>query len=209
MNLFYITTQRITWVITYFCMHVFCRYSVAGRQNLKNISTPLLVVANHRSYWDAMILGLLFPFFSNKYLPLGFIGDDKLFSNPFFNLFLTLNGVCPANRGKGLDVSLRKFREIIKRGGVVTIFPYGRKIFDDDARPQSGRGAATLVQEFSDLTVLPVYLNTGNNVSVFDFLFNKPTMSVIIGAPYQVRDAFNKPIEEIQDILVNSFHILK
>lgn len=208
MKIIYAVTQRITWLVTFISMHVFCKFSVSGRENLKNISTPLLVVANHKSWWDGMILGILFPFFSKKYIPLGFMAADKLFPNPFFNFFLNVIGACRENKGKGLDVSLKNFRSILSKNGVVTIFPYGEMIWDDSKRPRSRRGAATLVQDFPNLTILPVFLNTTGRLSVKEFLFGKNEMSVFVGIPYKIIDAKNKTIDEIQDTLVSSFHSL-
>ncbi|OGI67426.1 hypothetical protein A3A05_02265 [Candidatus Nomurabacteria bacterium RIFCSPLOWO2_01_FULL_41_12] len=208
MQIFYGITQRIVWLVTFICMRIFYKFSVTGKKNLKDISTPLLVISNHKSYWDSMILGTLFPFFSNKYLPLGFMAGDKFFLNPFYNFFLTTTGVCHANKGKGLDTSLKDFRSILLNKGVVIIFPYGKMVSDDNARPVPGRGASTLVQEFNNLTILPIFLQTVGKIKFSAFLFGKKKMSVIVGNPYKITDARNKNIDEISAILVNSFHIL-
>jgi 1-acyl-sn-glycerol-3-phosphate acyltransferase len=208
MKIIYGITQRITYIVTLICMHLFCNFSIAGYKNLKGISKPLLIVANHRSRWDAMIIGTLFPFFSNKYLPLGFMAWDRLFEKPLLNFFLTANGVCRTNKGKGLDVSLKRFRSILSTDGIVAIFPYGKIILDNTARPLSGRGAATLVQDFPDLTVLPIFLNTTGNLTIWKFMLQRNKMGVFIGKPYKINDAKNKTMDELQSILVKSFHQL-
>jgi 1-acyl-sn-glycerol-3-phosphate acyltransferase len=201
MRIVYGITQRITWLVTFFCMRVFCRFSIVGQENLKNIQTPLLVVANHKTYWDSMILGTLFPFFSNKYLPMGFMAADEFFLNPIYNFFLSATGVSRANKGRGLDISLKDFRSILSNNGVVAIFPYGKRIYDDKEQYAPGRGAAVLVKDFPNLTVLPIYLKTtpGN------FLFGNKEMEVIVGSPYKIQDSPNKSIEELSEILTRSF----
>ena len=197
-------TQRILWIITLACMKIFCNFYVSGKENLKGIRRPLMIVANHRSYWDALILGALLPF-SSRNFPVGFIADDGLFSKPLFKFFFAGFGVFPANRGKGLDISLRDFRKTLAENRTVIIFPYGRRIYGDHKEFGIGRGAATLVQEFGNLTILPVFLRTTPGLSLKKFLFGKNEMGVIAGRPYNIPNASHMGQEEISKILVNSF----
>ena len=208
MKLVHAITQRLVWIITFASMRVFSKFYIVGQENLNNLSTPLLVVANHKSYWDSMILGTLFPFFSNKYLPLGFIAADEFFDNPFYNFFLNSTGVSRANKGKGLDISLKNFRSILSNNGAVVIFPFGKRVYDDNMQPTPSRGAAVLVQEFPTITVLPVFLNTTGKLSIREFIFGKKEMGVVVGVPYKIVSAQNKSIEDLSKILTDSFLVL-
>lgn len=184
-RLVYAVCQRIVWLVTFVAMRLFTRFSINGGEHLKNVKTPLLIVANHRSYWDAMIVGMLFPFFSNRYLPIGFMAADEYFSNPFFKIFLVLTGTYPAYKGRGLEVSLQYPRSVLQSGGVVLLFPFGKIIVSDTVRERPYRGAGMLVKEFSHLWILPIYLNTAPNLGLWDFIFGGKEMNVRIGVPFQ------------------------
>ena len=185
----YALCQRIVWLVTFAAMRLFTRFSINGGEHLKGIKTPLLIVANHRSYWDAMIVGTLFPFFSNRYLPIGFMAADEYFSNPFSKIFFVLTGTYPAYKGRGLDVSLQYPRSVLKSGGVVLLFPFGKINVSDTAKESPYRGAGMLVKEFSHLWILPVYLNTAPNLGLWDFIFGRKEMSARIGVPFQAEPA--------------------
>jgi 1-acyl-sn-glycerol-3-phosphate acyltransferase len=205
MRILHNITQRMVWLATQIAMRSFCRFYVIGKNNLNNISTPLLVVANHRSYWDSMVIGTLFPFFSKKYLPLGFMAADDFFQNSFYKALLNLTGIVPQNKGKGLDISLKTFRVILSNKGVVVIFPYGKRVYDDNERPEPKRGAPTLVKEFPGLTILPIYLKTTPNLSMKEFFLHKKEMGVIIGQPFQIEQNNDQTIEMISNKIIESF----
>src|SRR3989338_6444363 len=153
MKLIYGISQRFVWMATFIVTRLFTNFYVKGRNNLKSIETPMLIVANHRSYLDSMIIGTLFPFFS-KYIPMGFMATDKLY----------------------------------------------QKIFDNQY-PKPGRGAAKLVQDFPNLIILPIYLNTTPNLGVKDFLFRKKDMGVVIGKSFGVTNAQSMDIDQISKII--------
>src|SRR3989344_2458634 len=117
MRLFYSFSQRMIWLITFAISRIFTRAQIISETNMKLLPTPLLIVANHKSYWDPMLIGTMLPFFS-KHIPLGFIAADEYFNNPLFALFLFFTGTKPAYKGQGLNISLKYPKEILKRNGV-------------------------------------------------------------------------------------------
>ncbi len=195
--------QRLAWLATIAAMKIFCNFYREGMEKLRGISGPLLIVSNHRSYWDSFIIGTLFPF-SSKLFPLSFIAAEMFFKNPFSRLIMKVLGASPAIRGKGLDISLKDLRAALADNRAAVIFPYGKRIYDDSERPGIGRGAAALVSEFKNLTILPVYLKTTPGLSLFKFLFGKKEMGAIAGNPYTI-NLEHKTHEEISAILVQSF----
>lgn len=199
-RLVYAVCQRAVWFFTFAAMRSFTSFSINGGEHLKDIKTPLLVVANHRSYWDAMIVGTLFPFFSNRYLPIGFMAADEYFSNPFFKIFFVLTGTYPAYKGLGLDMSLKYLRSVLNRSGIVLLFPFGKIIVNYSANESPRRGAGVLVKEFPHLWILPVYLNTAQKIGLRDFIFGRKEMSVRIGTPFQADAALRE--REAKEITV-------
>ena len=132
---------------------------------------------------------------------------DMYFQNPLYRAFFYLTGVCRANKGKGLDVSLKRSREILHSGGTFLIFPFGKRVYDSNY-PRPGRGAATLIKNFSNLTVLPVFLKTTPSPSLFDSLFHRKEIGVIIGTPFIFKDAGEKEVDVISLILAEKIVLL-
>lgn len=180
--------QRIVWLVTCISMRFFADFSVFGRERLLNLQRPLLIISNHRTYWDSMIIGTLFPLFSGGYLPIGFMADDIYFQSISFRVFFWLTGVFPNRRKVGLDMSLGYPREVlIKRKGAFLIFPWGRRIYLDEDHGLPARGAAVLAKEIPDLTILPIFLDTSVGVTPFDFIKGKKKiMKVIVGEFFQL-----------------------
>ncbi len=180
-------SQRIVWLVAYFSMRLFANFSVVGKEKIVNLPRPLLIIANHRTYWDAMIIGTLFPFFSTKYLPIGFMADDMYFRNVFFRWFLKLNGVSPNWKKTGLDISLKYPREVLgKRRGVFLLFPWGRRIYNAGDHGLPARGAAILAREIPELTILPIFLDTSSGVTPLDFFQGKKKITVAVGELFKL-----------------------
>lgn len=207
MKIVYAIVQRVVWLTTCLSMRLFANFYIEGEEHLTSLPTPLLVVANHRSYWDSMIIGTLFPFFSIRYMPLGFMAADELYKNPFFKIFFILTGTFPAYRGQGLDISLKYPRKVLGRKGVFLIFPFGKLVYDN-SYPRPGRGTAQLIKDFPNVTVLPIFLKTSAQVSLKDFLFGRKEMGVIVGKPFQVQNSEQITLDEISDIVVQRIHVL-
>ena len=55
-SILYWLLRALTWVLT----HLVCRYRVSGREHVPS-SGPLLIVANHLSWYDPFLLGVVLP----------------------------------------------------------------------------------------------------------------------------------------------------
>ena len=161
MFLIYAISERIVWLFVFIITRFLGSFKVIGRENLKNLPRPLMIIANHRTYFDPVIIGTIFPFFS-RYIPIAFMVDDRYYHNPFLKIFFKLTYTFPAYYGQGLDVSLREPRQVLKKGRVFLIFPSGeRRITGLEPRPK--RGAAVLAMEMPNLKILPIYFKPSDN----------------------------------------------
>ena len=188
-------------------LSLFTDFSIQGREHLENLPTPLLIVGNHRSFWDIPLIGVLMPYFSRRYYPIGLMARDSYFRNPVVRLIMWLGGGVRAHKGEGIDISLREPRLILAKKKVFVIFPFGKMVWDGNY-PQPGRGTAALIQEVPDLFVLPVYMDTTPNLTLSTFIFGRPRMQMRLGALFQVSGAKERTLEEITDIVLKNLFAL-
>lgn len=100
-------------------------FSILGlkREGLENLpsSGPVVVVANHISNWDPLILGFALP------RPLCYMAKAELFKIPVLAWFLPKVYAFPVNRGAVDRQAIRLALDIIKDGRVLGIFPEGKR----------------------------------------------------------------------------------
>ena len=191
--------QKLTWLFTFISLKLFSSFKVTGRQNLQNLPQPLLIISNHRSFWDPLVIGTLFPF-SSSYLPIGFMVADVYYNSPL-RLIFWLTNTHPTHKGEGLEVSLAAPKQILKAGGTFAIFPAGKRQHLGRRR-KPRRGAAALALEIPNLIILPVYLKTVSNWNFKDFLFKKREVGVVVGQPFKlVQKTSSQNIDEVAEIL--------
>ncbi|MEK9174395.1 MAG: lysophospholipid acyltransferase family protein [Patescibacteria group bacterium] len=194
----YAIFERVTWLFTFVLTRFFGSFKVIGRENLTGLPRPLMVIANHHTFFDPLIIGTLFPFFS-RYIPIAFMVDDKYYNNPFLKFFFRLTQTFPSYYSRGLDVSLRGPRQVLKNGGVFLIFPEGER-HTAGPRPRPKRGAATLALERPHLTILPINLGYDSN--------KKATAT--IGRPFKLSNiTTNSDLETVSRLLAEEIYKLE
>lgn len=157
-----------------------------------------MIMANHRSFFDPLIIGTVFPFFS-KYIPLAFMVDDKYYNNPFLKIFFRLTQTFPSRYGQGLEVSLRGPRQVLQNGGVFLIFPSGeRHLNPADPPPRPRRGGAVLALEMPNLTILPVYIKS-----------ERGGIQITVGRAFKLAELTSSPdIETVSQLLAEETYKL-
>jgi 1-acyl-sn-glycerol-3-phosphate acyltransferase len=108
----------------------------------------LLVVSNHLSNADPIILEAAFP------RPLFFLGKAELFRNPLFRWVLRRFGGIPLERGTADLAALRRARAVLEQGIALGIYPEG--VRSRTAALVKGLPGAGLIALQSDALVLPV-----------------------------------------------------
>ncbi|SHE73838.1 1-acyl-sn-glycerol-3-phosphate acyltransferase [Desulfofundulus australicus DSM 11792] len=123
------------------------RWEVVGAHHLPP-SGGVLVVSNHVSYWDPVVVGCALD------RQVHFIAKAELFRIPLLGPVIRALGAFPVRRGGGDRQAVRRALELLKQGRVVGIFPEG-------TRSKSGEllephmGAAMLALR-AKVPVLPV-----------------------------------------------------
>ena len=191
----YYFCQKVVLTFAYFLLNIFAGLKIDGRENAKNIrGGPLLIIANHKSFLDPLIVGLCFPFFS-KIFPLRFIAKDTFFKNPIGWVFYRSVGAFPACKGQGLAESLKIPSQILREGGSVMFFPEGIRI-REDCLGRAKIGAAELASNFPEVPIIPIAIFNTHKVGHLGLLYKRSRLRVKIGEPFYYNDrAFQLPAE--------------
>jgi 1-acyl-sn-glycerol-3-phosphate acyltransferase len=121
---------------------------------------PAIVVANHNSHLDTLVLITLFPLRKLGLLhPVA--AQDYFFRNRFLKWFsLKIIGIIPIQRGGGFGGGdpLAPVEEALARGEIVILFPEGSR--GDPEKPAEFKsGVAHLAMRRPAVPVFPVYIH--------------------------------------------------
>lgn len=179
-----------------FCKLLY-RYKYINRNSLPKDGSFLLV-GNHLSYSDPILLGLG----QKRYLR--FMAKSELFNNKFFGFIISKLGAFPVKRGAGDGKAINKGEEILENGGVVTIFFEGtRSKTGEFLRPRSG---AAMISYATNTPIVPVCITPVGKKWLFSkryIHFGDPItpkeLGMETGSPREFRDASRKIMEKLQN----------
>jgi 1-acyl-sn-glycerol-3-phosphate acyltransferase len=158
------------WVFT----HLVCRYRVSGRKYVP-LKGSLIIVANHLSWYDPIILGVVLP------RRVWFFSKAEIFLWPIIGLLCKLTGQIPVHRGESDRAALEKGIVYVREGKALMIFPEGT-VERQEELIAAHAGAAMLAMR-TGATVLPVaHCGTRRVLRSPRFLF--PRVDIQIGKPY-------------------------
>jgi len=97
---------------------------------IKDLKPPVTVIANHPSYLDPFLVGCaLYP------LKINFIAASSFFANKKIEPLLYFGGAIPKTQFRADTSAIKSMFKIIKRGGVLGIFPEGARSIDGTSLP--------------------------------------------------------------------------
>ncbi len=129
---------------------------VNGLENWKNLKGNVLIIANHTSFLDAVLLWVYLP--DNLYFAIDTYVSQKWWVKPFLHL-VKYFPIDPTN-----PMAVKSIIEEVKSGKPVVIFPEGR-ITTTGGLMKIYPGPA-MIADKSDAQLLPVYLE-GSQYSLF------------------------------------------
>jgi len=119
----------------------------------------VIIVANHNSHLDTLVLLSLFPWRSiHRVRPVA--AADYFLRTPLLAWFsLNVLGIIPLDRAnirRGED-PLQRVRESLGKGESIIIFPEGSRGEPEELAPIKG-GVTHLLKDFPELPVLPIFM---------------------------------------------------
>ena len=152
---------------------VFFPFKVENREGLRNPRAPYLLIDNHNSNLDALVLAWLCPY------ELRFLGKRELIRGRFTKWLLEDKlHMIPISRSDSDINAMRACMNVLKEGNVLCVFPEGtRKL--EKLMEKVEKGVALLATR-QKVDMVPVYIHGKPRL----FRRNR----AVIGAPMRVAD---------------------
>lgn len=151
------------------------------------IQGPAIVISNHTSLYD--YAAYLFVFFSRT---LRVQMAEVLFRKKLLGTYLKLMGGIYVDRDSFDLGCVTKSEEILRKGGVVGIFPEGRLPKKGEATPLEFKPGAAYLALMTGVPVIPVCTNGA--------YFCRKKAEVVIGVPMDVRSLMDKDLSEKENL---------
>ncbi|MCL6589329.1 MAG: 1-acyl-sn-glycerol-3-phosphate acyltransferase [Firmicutes bacterium] len=161
------------------------RFRVIGRQNVPR-SGPVILVANHVSYWDPLVLGAAIP------RRIVFLAKASLFKVPVVGFFIKVWGAIPVRQGSTNRRNFKQWASVIQQGQVLGVFIEGtrnRNCPERMLKPQPGPAALALQ---TGAPVIPVALINTRKV-----LWGFRRVTVVFGQPMFFQENPNQARKEL------------
>ncbi|HEY5141882.1 MAG TPA: lysophospholipid acyltransferase family protein [Solirubrobacteraceae bacterium] len=145
-------------------------------EGVENIPAgPVVLAANHGSYWDHFFLGIF------VHREINFMTAAEFFPNRVLGTVMQKVGSFPVRRGAADTDALETAAVILGRGGLVVIYPEGGvcKHGEISERPRAGVGGLALR---NGAQVVPVAIHPATSLHKLGFL-RFPRVTVRFGPP--------------------------
>lgn len=139
----------------------------------RHIKGPAIVISNHTSVMDYALL--IFLFFTRT---LRCQAAELQFERPFMRVFLKLLGAIRVDRSFSDMSCMEKSERVLKKGGVVAVFPEGRLPREGESAPLPFKIGAAYLALNAKAPIIPVYTD-GN-------YFGMGCTKAVIGKPIDV-----------------------
>jgi 1-acyl-sn-glycerol-3-phosphate acyltransferase len=153
----------------------------------------LIVVANHTSYADGLLLALAGRRLGRS---LRLLGTSGIVEAPGLRILTRRLGFVPVRRGtdRAAD-ALEPAAEAIRAGEAVALYPEGRTTRDPDHWPERGKTGAVRLALMTDAPIIPIASVGAHEVagrrklfrSLVVNLFRRPKVLMTVGEPIDVR----------------------
>jgi 1-acyl-sn-glycerol-3-phosphate acyltransferase len=179
---------------------LFTRHSFQGKENMPR-NGPLLVVSNHLSVSDPVLLGV------GLSRRITFMAKEELFRNWFTSYFVHSFGAFPVYRGRTNRDALRQADQVLRQGKVLAMFPEGKR--SRVGSMQVALPGSALIAWHNKATILPIGITGTEKIKGLGWIWSRPKISFVVGQPFELPDygkALKKEqLNEYTDIIM--YHI--
>lgn len=179
-------TKITGWIVQKICFRTKIYYE-NKRIQARGIKGSAMIISNHTSIFDYAVF--LFVFWSRT---LRYQMAEILFEKKLLGFFLKCMGGIFVDRKAHDFQFVSKCEAILKKGGVVGIFPEGRIPEKDESRPLPFQIGAAQLALMTNAPIIPIYTNGS--------YFNKKRARVIIGTPIFVGDLIDEQADHKQNL---------
>ena len=144
---------------------------------------PVIVIANHNSHLDTVVLMSLFPLKSlSKIHPVA--AADYFLANPILAWFSTkIIGIIPFKRTVGRENPFAEIEKALDQNEIIIFFPEGSRGEAEKLSPMKS-GIAHLAKKFPHVPIIPVFLHgLGKALPKGDPILVPFMVDVAIGEP--------------------------
>lgn len=153
----------------------------------RRIKGKAIIISNHTSVYDYAVM--IFVFFGRV---LRYQMAEILFKNKILGWFLSAMGGVKIDRYSHDNLGLDRSAEVLKKGGVLGVFPEGRIPKDGEETPLPFQHGAIYLALKEKADMIPVYTNGS--------YFNKNRAKVVIGKKIDVNSLYDKELSEKENL---------
>jgi 1-acyl-sn-glycerol-3-phosphate acyltransferase len=173
-------------------LRTFADWRVTGRGNVPPYG-PLIIVANHQSYFDSPLLSTSIPRRTR------FLAKDALFKGPVVSWLLRSYGAYPLSRNSADIGAYRWALRQLERDRAIALFPEGTRTLGGMRKAHPG---VALLALRSQAPILPVGITGTERLgSIFRVFKPTGTVGVNMGAPFSLPNVDGNPGREVLDSL--------
>ncbi len=98
-------------------------------EEVRKLEPPYLLLPNHQGFWDPFMAGVKIKHH------IFYITSDAVFRYPLLEFFMKLLGAIPKKKAQSDFESIKHIMKIRDAGGVIGVFPEGRRTWDGTTLP--------------------------------------------------------------------------
>jgi 1-acyl-sn-glycerol-3-phosphate acyltransferase len=163
----------LLWAPCWAISQIYFRYRYSGRGNVPPTG-PVLLVANHQSHLDPVLVGIACP------RQLKYLARQGLFFWPF-SLWIRSLGAVPIDRERGSVAGIKTTLRLLNQEYAVVVFPEGSRT--PDGRLHELLAGFCLLARRSRATIVPVAIEGAFDAMPRGSSFPKPRPIALIFGP--------------------------
>ena len=186
-----IEPQKVVMMLTRPELFPYARFRMYGTKRIPRTGAAILV-ANHRSYFDPVAIGLLLGRVGR---PVRFLGKKEVFDAPIVGDFARSMGGIRVDRGTGSDAPLQAAEAALRAGDMVAVMPEGTiprgpAFFDPELQ---GRWGAMRLAHATGAPVIPIGIwgtervwPRSSKIPLIGNVLSPPTVTMRVGQPIEI-----------------------